>query len=836
MAGLVSKRIAGAAVAAMLAAVAGLARPAAAAETEVRAFLGAGDAAFRIGDYLAATRQWGEAVRLCRELPLPALEGEALARRAASEQALGHLKDAIADLGTALKLAEIGGSPDRIAAHAGALGNAYALAHRPDQGVPLLDRSLELARRHHLSAVQAATANNLGNLWAAIAGSQRPAPTPAATPPAAPPAAARSAAPARPARAVRGVDRRALDAIGSDLARMLSRGGEGVLAVEPAQATVRALAFYEEGATAARASGDRTLGATIDINLARLQARRGEVREALAALGRAWATLGPVPASGARGLGLLALGEVAGSLPAADPAQARTRLTLVYEPLRAAALQAEASGNTHVLAQAYGLLGGEYERERRWTEAARLTDRAVQAAQAGHHPDLLYRWEWQRGRLFAATGDRKQALAAYRRAVAVLQSFRQDIPVDYQEGRSSFRETLGPLFTALADLLLRESAVAGTPEEQQALLRETQQTIERLRVAELDDYFKDQCAANQQSAPVNIAAVSAHTAVIYPILLEDRLELLVDTGTALVRKTSPTPLAQLVREVRNLRARLEDADSADYRGFAEKVYDGVLRPVEPLLQAAGVTALVFVPDGVLRLVPLAALHDGRQFLLERYAVATVPGLTLVDVKAMTREDPAALVAGLSESAHGAPPLPGVEGEIGDIGAIVPATTLKNDAFQLGLFTETAEHNRFSIIHIASHGFFSGDPDKSFVLTYDDFLTMNRIEQIMKSQQGRNVSVDLLTLSACSTAQGDDRAALGLGGVAVKAGARSAMGSLWPVQDDATARMIPEFYRQLRNPALSKAEALRNAQLQLLHDPDFQHPAAWSPYLMIGNWL
>lgn len=97
-------------------------------------------------------------------------------------------------------------------------------------------------------------------------------------------------------------------------------------------------------------------------------------------------------------------------------------------------------------------------------------------------------------------------------------------------------------------------------------------------------------------------------------------------------------------------------------------------------------------------------------------------------------------------------------------------------------------------------------------------------------------MELLTLSACQTAAGDDRAALGLAGVAVKAGARSALATLWFINDQATALLITEFYHQLRDPDLSKAKALQRAQLILLNDRRYQHPGYWSPFLLIGNWL
>jgi len=142
----------------------------------------------------------------------------------------------------------------------------------------------------------------------------------------------------------------------------------------------------------------------------------------------------------------------------------------------------------------------------------------------------------------------------------------------------------------------------------------------------------------------------------------------------------------------------------------------------------------------------------------------------------------------------------------------------------------------NLITIRKNGQFDHDPKNTFLLTYDDKLTMDRLERLLSFNQFRENTVELLTLSACQTAVGDERAALGLAGVAIKAGARSALASLWFVNDTATAELISEFYNQLRSTQLSKAQALQNAQKKLLDQKTFNHPIFWAPFLLIGNWL
>jgi CHAT domain-containing protein len=151
--------------------------------------------------------------------------------------------------------------------------------------------------------------------------------------------------------------------------------------------------------------------------------------------------------------------------------------------------------------------------------------------------------------------------------------------------------------------------------------------------------------------------------------------------------------------------------------------------------------------------------------------------------------------------------------------------------------EFSQENNYTIVHIASHGHFDSDAKKTFVLTFDSKLTLDELEQLIRPSQLRDKPVELLTLSACQTAAGDDRAALGLAGVAIKAGARSAFATLWFVSDQSSASLVSDFYTQLRDhPDTSKAKALQAAQVKLMSDKRYAHPCYWAPYLIIGNWL
>ncbi|HET6520641.1 MAG TPA: CHAT domain-containing protein, partial [Geminicoccaceae bacterium] len=367
-------------------------------------------------------------------------------------------------------------------------------------------------------------------------------------------------------------------------------------------------------------------------------------------------------------------------------------------------------------------------------------------------------------------------------------------------------------------------------------LLEARRTIELLKTAELENYFEDDCVADLQRRVREVDRLDARTAAVYPIMLPDRTVLLLSLPDGLRQVTVPVATADLTAEVRELRQLLEKRTTRQFMPHAQRLYDWLVRPIEPVLAAQGVETLVFVPDGPLRTIPLAALHDGERFVIERYGVATVPGLSLLDPRPISRTAMRPLLNGLTEGVQGFPPLPHVAAELEAIGQLYPATVLKDAAFVGPALERSLAAVPFSVVHIASHGQFAGDRDQSFLLTYDGRLDMDELEEFIKLSRFREEPVELLTLSACRTAAGDDRAALGLAGVAVKAGARSALASLWFINDQASSLLVAEFYRQLGDPTVSKAEALRRAQLALLGDPRYRHPAYWAPFLIIGNWL
>jgi len=504
---------------------------------------------------------------------------------------------------------------------------------------------------------------------------------------------------------------------------------------------------------------------------------------------------------------------------------------------RQALLVAEKIGDLRAKTYALGVLGRVYESQRDYDKALAFTRQAAFVAQQIQAPDALYRWEWQTGRLHKDLGDRAAAIAAYRRAEQSLQPIRPDLGIGSCNACAPFRETSGPMYLELADLLLQQADSLQDGQARQQLLLEARDTVEQLKSVELEDYFDDECVSLLHAKTARIETISPTTAVIYLISLPGRTVLLVGLTSGLTQFSLPVGNDQLTAEIRQFRVHLEKRTTNEYLTEAQQLYRWLITPIKDMLDARHIDTLVFVPDAALRTIPMAALHDGDHFLIEQYAVAETPGLTLMEPHPISRNHIEALAGGLSIATQGFPALPYVDAELQKVHSLFPGADLVNANFVVPKLETDFSEDQFSIVHFATHGQFDRKAGDSFLLTYDGKLTLDMLEQMIRPGQYRGRPVELLTLSACQTAAGDDRAALGLAGVAVKTGARSALATLWFVNDESTATLIADFYQTLRTEkTFSKAKALQQAQIKLITDPRYDHPCYWAAFVMIGNWL
>jgi filamentous hemagglutinin family protein len=350
------------------------------------------------------------------------------------------------------------------------------------------------------------------------------------------------------------------------------------------------------------------------------------------------------------------------------------------------------------------------------------------------------------------------------------------------------------------------------------------------------------------------------SALIYPIILNNRIEIMVippkGLGKPFHRYTNYANENEIITALTDYRASLRDTESLDYLEQGQKLYNWVMRPIDAQLQAMKIETVVFVMDSGLRVIPPAALHDGKQFLVERYASANIPSLRVTRLEDRDRKNSRVLAMGLTEAKEGLSALPTVEVEIRTISKQVLAGSgfLDRD-FTIKNMQEQRGKANYGILHFATHGKFLEDRAKdSYIQFWDSKLRSQQIPSLRFDQP----VIEMLTLSACETAVGNN---LGISGLAVESGARSILASLWAVSDVGTAPLMISFYKAFPN-ALSKATALRQAQLDLLKgkvkiennqivgingipaialpkgtgNVDIKHPFFWSSFILVGNWL
>lgn len=591
-----------------------------------------------------------------------------------------------------------------------------------------------------------------------------------------------------------------------------------------------ALNRYAESLAISRGLGSHTAAAMTAANLVHLRLRQSNTEAALAQLGELERDVQRIADARGKILPLLAVGELSRRMREAGGERALVERS--FRAQREALALAENARDLRGVSLARGGLARLYFLDARHEEAMRLVELALAAAQTGNAADLAYGWHWLAARILVAQGKHDEALEAYRRAANRFQSVRVDLIQELTASRTSYRDSVGPLFVELADLLLKRARSSADP---QPLLAEAREVIEQFRSVELEDYFQDECVARLQARRKAIETVAADTAVLYPIFLAERTELLLSIGGNIKQITIPVAAGELTDQIHAFRGLLEKRTTNQFLPYAQRLYGWLFRPLEAELAGRGISTIVLIPDGALRSIPMAALHDGKQFLVSRYGFAVAPGLSLLEPRPLAARESRMLLSGLSEAVQQFPPLPGVLGELASIEKLAQAKTLRNREFSATSFERELRALPYSVVHIASHGEFDSDPKKSFLLTYDGRITMDDLEQFMRLTRFRDEPVELLTLSACRTAAGDDRAALGLAGIAIKAGARSAVATLWFVSDEASSDLIADFYARLRE-GTPKVTALQRAQKRMLEDARFRHPSYWAPFLLIGNWL
>lgn len=377
-------------------------------------------------------------------------------------------------------------------------------------------------------------------------------------------------------------------------------------------------------------------------------------------------------------------------------------------------------------------------------------------------------------------------------------------------------------------------------------VRSAQQILEAYRQAELQSVFGSECIPARD--PLKPETLRPGEVLLYPILLPDRLELLYvagGEGGAQFRRLPPNRNVNrqsVARLVETAVVSLSGGEDDRWRAASRQLYDILVKPVEGELKDGSLLAVV--PDGALRSLPFSVLIDGEgRYLVQKTRVAIAPALAYSQAGGFDQAQNQQLVAASLELEVRLPAgrFEKLEGTAAEarVAAVTDGQRIDrswvienfNKADLVGALTR----ERVDVLHLATHASFNGRSDRAFIVANGEVILLSELRQILSQNRARGGELDLLVLSACETAVGDDEASMGLAGAAVQAGARSAIASLWPVSDAGTAELMKTFYARYRE-GRSKSEALREAQLALIaQGGDLAAPNIWAAFTLLGAW-
>jgi CHAT domain-containing protein len=486
-------------------------------------------------------------------------------------------------------------------------------------------------------------------------------------------------------------------------------------------------------------------------------------------------------------------------------------------------------GNNRAESYALGTVAIIYNYSGKTLKAVQYFEKAMALAQSVQAWDIAYEWQWQLGRLYRLLNNFEKANQAYASAINSLDQVRGNLIGINPELQFDFKEKVEPVYHEYMELLFSQG---------EATAQRAVEIQEKLKIAEIENFL--QCGKLNIPSPSNNQDSKDLPPIVYLIKLGQQVEVVVKTPNKFYRNTVDynqlvTPIDNLLKLVTKKQFIL--ANESDYIIYSQTIYNLLFAPIKQYLPNSG--TLGFVLDSFFQNIPIDILHDGKNYLASSYSIVIASSSQQFYNQSRKLNNFDALFGGISEISpsfnnpsvpKNLPALPEVRAEVESIKKNVsPVSTLVNTEFNSRSFQKKIENDYFSIVHLSTHAQFSSDPEQTFILAWDKPLNVKDLRFLLKNG---TEAINLLILSACQTAKGDKRSALGIAGIATQAGALTTLASLWLVDADSTALLMGEFYKGLKN-GLSKAEALRLAKLSLLNNKTYSHPYYWSGFILVG---
>jgi CHAT domain-containing protein len=492
---------------------------------------------------------------------------------------------------------------------------------------------------------------------------------------------------------------------------------------------------------------------------------------------------------------------------------------LALEYVQAALVIGRSLNHPRTEAAALGQIG-KLQRDRA------IVEQSIGIAQSVRAWDLAYPAQALLGEMYVAENQTKAATTAYQSAIYSLEQVRQQLKGIAPERQFEFYDEVEPIYQQYLELLFDQ------PNQTSNLIR----TSTQRQIAELENFLG--CQLNDWM-PIEQLQQTDDATFVFVVRGTLRYHVIIrspgqpDYRYSINADTLNSATFNLMANIRGSGILAVDAEIIV--NYGKNLYDVLLKPAITKLPKAG--TLVFVLDPMLQNLPIDFLHDDQDYLLRTYNLSLTLGAQLRQPKRLSPQQFKVLLAGISEVGPSFAPqlraLKQTEDELMAIHQNAPGKILLNQDFTIDAFRRQINTGHYPIVHLSTHGIFSSDPAATGLLTWDEKLGMTELHNMI--EQNRGNPIELLVLSACESAKGDQRSILGLAGVAAQAGARSTLASLWLVDESSTTIIMDQFYHGLKS-GLSKVEALRQAKLTLMDSPDFNHPFFWGSFILIGSWL
>jgi len=485
-----------------------------------------------------------------------------------------------------------------------------------------------------------------------------------------------------------------------------------------------------------------------------------------------------------------------------------------------AAATAQQIQNSRAISSAYGIDGDFLFQEKQSIAlAAERYQQALSLAQSVQASDIAYQWAYALAQLSEASGNLAQSDEYYQSAIAALSEVRNDLLAIDSELRFSFKEEIEPVYQSYIRFLSQSQ-------------RDPNRAIKihsSLQLAQLENLLRCGRLVSIPDTP--------NRTTIHVINLGDTVETVVSQNNEFYSYSSPASQLLLATEslIANTQSEsFQNIPESEFLPYAQSLYDQLLRPAQEAGWMPENSELNFVLDAPFQSLSMAMLHDGQQYLAETHPIS----LSLQMQQIEKERGEGGLFGGLSEVAPSfaeAPefsnlPLPETEYEASYLDKYVRSERLLNEAFTAEHLGRKLAKENFEIVHFSTHGQFSSDPAETFLLAWDERIDFAELGQLFQSAEG----IDLLFLSACETAAGDERSALGLAGLAVQSGASNVIATLWLEDSTGGSIFVNSFYEALSEDNTSPSRALQEAQKRQMRTDGLSHPYYWAPFVLAAS--